>query len=383
MKMTKQLLNFCAAAMVLATGTASAQYVAPISTLAVPMRMGGNMIMDGDDYDHEGYSDWQTTMIGKEAGAGVTPHAGDGFDFNFRFKLCWDFTYLYLIADIIDDIEEDYVIGKSQPWTWDNVEVFIDLDTNSTTEAYSTTSTTQMRFCRGLLDANGEDSLVESNSRGAGGPGTDSVAATAQRKLFKFFEDAHATVENGTGWHFEVAIPWTAATDSASVDIHDRIALCGGTVIGFDIAAADADGDGTGDTGGRNVAGGAQAFWDLDDPQGTGNEDNAYQNRLVFGFIQLTGVPIGMSCDDTANSSVTSTSEEKFIKVFPNPASDRVTFSNLSGFQAATVTNLVGQTVRTVEITNDKIKVEINDLPAGIYFFKPDNAAYAVKFVKQ
>ena len=362
------LTTFFAALLLLNLNSVSAQYISPVYILPVPS-ITAPIVIDGDA--DASYTDWQVAKIAKEAGAGVTPHDGDATDFNVRFKLTWDWTYLYLIADIVDDIEEDYVIGKTQPWTWDNVEIFIDLDTNSTTQAYSTTSTTQIRFCRGLLDANGDDSLVESNSRGAGGSDADSK--TAQIKQFKFYEDAHATIDNGTGWHFEVAIPWSAATDSASVDIHDLTVVDGGTVVGFDLSVADADGDGTGDTGGRNVAGGAQAFWDLDDPEGTGNEDNAYQNRLVFGFIQLLSVWWNINYTGIASN----------VCISPNPAHNQLTLSGLYGNRSAIITDLLGQTVRSMEITNDKTTIDISDLAAGIYFFRPDNAVYAIKFIKQ
>ena len=142
-----------------------AQYVDPINTLSV-LSTCADIAIDGEA--DASYSDWQSTMIAKEAGTGVTPHAGDDTDFNFRFKLTWDLNYLYFLADVIDDVEENYALGKAYPWSWDNVEVFIDLDTNSTTQDYSTTSTTHMRFCRGLLDSKGNDSIVESNSRRSG-----------------------------------------------------------------------------------------------------------------------------------------------------------------------------------------------------------------------
>ena len=355
--------------------TASAQYVTPIKTLAVPM-ITAPIVIDGDA--DASYSDWQTTMICMEEGKGVTPHSGDTSDFNFRFRLTWDFNYLYLVADIIDDVYNYYVIGKDKPHTYDNVELYIDLDTNSTTQVYSSTSTTEMRFSLGLLDSNGKDSLIESNRRGAGGPGTDSSSAfaIAQRKQYKFYADYEKTIEGKTGWHFEVAIPWSAATDSASVDIHDLTQENGGTVVGFDVSGEDSD-DSYGE-GGLNVAGGAQSFWDLDDPLGTGSEANAPQNRLVFGFIQLTGTPC--SCDGIGINYTHKASE---INVIPNPATSQITFLNLQNMHSAEILNLLGQPIRSIEIYEEKITIDISDLPSGIYFFKPDNAESAVMFIKQ
>ena len=188
--------------------------------------------------------------------------------------------------------------------------------------------------------------------------------------------DRHATIDNKTGYHIEVAIPWSAATDSASVDIHNLIVNGGGTVIGFDVAASDGDSDDLDNIGGVGLVGGAQAFWDLDDPIGTGNEDNAFQNRRVFGFISLVSPVEGCFV------SIEKISKE-FISVAPNPASGNIIISHLEGFHHGVITNLLGQAVRSIDITGDKANIDIADLPAGIYFFRPDNAKYAVKIVKQ
>ena len=217
-----------------------------------------------------------------------------------------------------------------------------------------------MRFCQGLKGRNSNNSLVESNSRGAVGPGSDAAATAAQRNQFKFSENADSTIDDKPGWHFKVAIPWAAATDSASVDIHDLTEGCGGTVLGFDIGAADSDGDpnATGD-GFADTTGGARAFWDPDNPQETGNEDNAYKNRLLFGFIRLLG----------HEGNINYTGKSSGIIAQPNPATNQVNFSNLTGFHSAVITNLIGRTVWAIDIYGDKKSIDISDLPAGIYFF--------------
>lgn len=235
-----------------------AQYVEPINTLTVPYLK--NPIIDGDADD--GYSNWVPMKIVIEAFMGIPPKDGDAIDFNAQFKIAWDTSYLYLLVDITDDIEESMPVGGANQWTWDNFEVFIDLDTNSTTNTYSSSSTAQLRFCRG-----------EGAIAGGGGFGR----AMADDYIFEQIIEAD-------GWIVELAIPWTAASATGEYpDMHEQAK----DIIGFDISVADADGDGTGTEGGRNLAGGAMMFWDLDAPLGTGNEDNAYQNRRVFGHIKL------------------------------------------------------------------------------------------------
>jgi hypothetical protein len=263
------------------------QYVTPVSLLEVPsVSSPGAITIDGNGNEPE-YGPFITdALICKRAGANLaTREVGDAYDFNAKFKVCWDLSYLYFYAEVIDDNLDLYENGFNQSWTWDNIEVFIDLDTNSRTSTYGTNSTTQMRFCPGLIADNGVDSVVESNSR------------------FKIDEFLSAWYETATGYKLEVAIPWIAATASEDgVDICSKIAA--NNVLGFDVSFTDSDGDHSDPNGGsRNFEGGAQMFWDLDDP--IGNEDNAYQNRRTFGWMVLDqsicGSPPPSPCDNVTS----------------------------------------------------------------------------------
>ena len=359
--MKKQLLGLCAlASMLFIAKTSTAQYALPVRTLDIPYTATAPTL-DGED-DATIYSDWQTTTITKKAGAGI-PEAdyttGMDGDFTVQFKVAWDLDYLFLLVDVQDQIAEYYSIGKNESWTWDNIEGFIDLDTNSTTGTYSSTSTTQMRFCPGLVDAAGDDSLFESNARGVG------ALAIAKRAALNFFEDATVAIDGTTpGYHFELQIPWASATDSATVDIQPMTVQGGGTVVGFDIGAADSDGDGSGSVGNRNTTGGKQAFWDLDNPAGTGNEDNAYSNRRNLGQVTLTGtyVPrvVGVVNPIISNS----------LSVFPNPTYGIVNISNINT-STVEVMNVAGQSIK-VPVVNGQI--DITNLSSGTYFIKAENS---------
>lgn len=340
--MKKQLLNlFLVAGFVSVAGIAKAQYSEPIEVLTVPATTGA-IVMDG--VAEASYSAAITSFkIAKRAGAATADYEDpDGTDTGAEFKVCWDRGYLYVYLEVKDDVLEPYLNGAANSWTWDNAEVFIDLDTNSTTATFSATSTTQIRFTPGLKTAAGADSVVESNSADATKIGD-----------FLSWVDPQAA----GGWALEVAIPWTAATNEATVDINAKIAA--NTVLGFDIAVADGDGDGTGAEGGRNVEGGSQMFWDLDNP--IANEDNAYQDRRVFGHIILAGTPVEALKSFVYND----------IEVYPNPANETIVISNYSG--SAAIYSLTGSKV--MEIDNVSGVINIGSLYSGVYILATEKGA--------
>ncbi len=67
------------------------------------------------------------------------------------------------------------------------------------------------------------------------------------------------------------------------------------------------------------------------------------------------------------------------IRVYPVPANSEITISGLSG--TAKIINLLGSTVKTVEITSDKMQVDISDLNEGIYLIS--SGEVILKFVKK
>jgi len=97
-------------------------------------------------------------------------------------------------------------------------------------------------------------------------------------------------------------------------------------------------------------------------------------------------------CYDTTTSAIIlvqalSTAIDNHItsalfRVYPNPASTEVTIEAHEKITNITITNLLGQTVYKNEYSDDKVSINISELPASLYFIKV-NGTTIRKFVKQ
>jgi hypothetical protein len=310
--MKKQLLNLSMVALFLAvTATVFAVHMEPIRTMEIPVA-AAPFTIDGEDDD--GYSEVQSTAW--FAGDGST---GADADFTGEFKVAYDMTYLYIWFELLDDYDNSAEFTTTgNVWTYDNVEVFIDLDTNGSgaTPAYDT-NCIQLRFSRGLEDS------VQTPGR-----------ATQEEYQYHFENTA-------SGWIHEVAIPWTAVMGDAQVP--EDFASYVGLVHGFDVSCADSDTDGPDNRD-------CQTAWDMDGADGT--EDNAWNNRTVFGVVTLEA-----GINSVENTSVTS------INAYPNPATNEITF-DVEGLTNVDIYSITGVQVMSVETTGT---VDISALNSGLY----------------
>jgi hypothetical protein len=268
------------------------------------------------------YGDVQSTNVFNPTG-----HDGDA-DFTSSFQVCWDPTYLYVFVEVSDDVEHDYNWGVGNSWEFDNIEFFFQLDTNTVTTSYNST-TIQLRVCRAL------DS-VESPGRAA-------------RTDYGYYMEAAAA----GGWITEVAIPWTCAlaTGALPEDFEDYF----DAVIGWDFSGADSDNsDGNADVGNRDV----QAAWDDDDPSDAADrtEDLAWNNTSVFGYITL------------AEYNAVDVATQSSLNAYPNPATDQITF-DVEGPVAIEIYSITGGLVMVA----NEATVDISSLSSGVYVAKLNN----------
>jgi hypothetical protein len=330
--MKKQLLKLCTVTAVLFISVVvAAQYVLPIRTIDIPATTGA-MVMDGEADDS--YGEVQTTSIMAINEAWDADNCGEDVlgDANYKleFQVCWDKTYLYVICMIDDDVKHDWDGEHDNTWQYDNVELFIDLDTASQS-TYTDGSTQQMRINRGW-DYPTDPGDVDSN-------------------LWLGIQ-----VEAAAGVVFEYAMPWDAVGGGDPVDITTHTGE--GEVIGFDLSGADSDGTDPAeperDTNGR------QAAWDWDG--GERAEDGAYNNRQLFGFATLTGTPIS----SVFNPSVSS------LNVWPNPATSTIYISDVTG--TVTIYSVTGSKVMEInDVNGGTTPIDVSELNNGVYFIATNN----------
>jgi len=322
--MKKQLLNVCVAfaATMLFAGSVLAQHEAPNQTMDVPaVKAGDAIVIDGTD-DEDSWSADQA-VLGKFNASGVTSDA----DFSAKMQLCWDANNLYMFVTITDDIETAYA-GTGDNYTFDAVEFFQDLDTLSPTPATGAYSgdETQGRFNRSW------DAYTGNAARNAA--------------VYEF-----AYISGGTGWTVEGKLPWVAFMPEGSVpeDFNAWV----DKALGWDIQVADNDG------AGRD----GQFAWDPDNvvpgtEAGT-TEDNGWKDTRVFGIIHLLAAPDAVK-----------PVENSVFGVYPNPATSEVNFTNLNGVTSIELVNLIGQIVKTVDVSAADLSLNVSDVASGNYIVK-------------
>jgi hypothetical protein len=322
--MKKQLLCLVAA---VAFTASFAAYVAPVRTMIIPLAHQP-FVIDGIDDDAQ-YSAEQSTDAFNATGS-----TGADADYTFTFKVAYDANYLYVYAKILDDYDNSWEWGGSNQWEFDNIEIFVNLDTNGTVAAYDS-NTYQLRWNRGL------DSVGNDFGRAGG----------VNRWDHKYYWENTAD-----GWAFESALAWKFVLGLGQ-KTEDILQYCDGIVVsGFDFSGADSDTDGAG-------ARDCQTAWDNDEPQEPADrtEDNAWNNRGVFGAITFEKYTATNNFVDV-NSSV---------NVYPNPTTDELTIEGVNG--NVQVMNVVGQEVLNTNTIDGKINV--SQLKAGVYVVVTENGS--------
>ncbi|MBN1951364.1 MAG: hypothetical protein JW801_09170 [Bacteroidales bacterium] len=293
----------------------------PVRTMEIPQSCT-EIIIDG--LADQGYSEYQSTNIFNPTGW------EDESDFTAGFRTCWDSDYLYLYVEIIDDINHAYEPGFNNPWEFDNVEIFLQLDTNTVISSYSST-TVQLRICRGL----------------------DSMETTghAQKKDFLYFMNA----ESEDGWITEVAIPWTSVLAEGSLP--KAMNNYYHTVIGFELHGADSDNiDGDPSVGNRDV----QSAWDDDDPYEPDDHgiDPIWNNITIFGYVTL----LAKNCSQLALTPL----QENKLKIVPNPAQQQIQLLYPESAISLSITGIQGYKVLEESNFEDGA-LDISYLPTGMY----------------
>ncbi len=254
-------LSLLVISVLVSANSAISQPFPPVKVENCPARSGAINI-DGID-DETFWSEVQEFTIFSLSNEGDW---GGPSDLSVEMKFAWDDTYFYIFVDIMDDIEHNWNGTEGNNYEFDNIDIFIQLDTATIPTSYNE-STSELRINRGL-----EDAWIST----AGNIRNNAVIVWHQENTLD-------------GWVVEAAIPWLSCMPSGSLpeDVMDHI----DGLIGFDMMIVDSDGDDPVDGDRGN---GTQMMWDEDGDEGDtadGTEDLAWNNTSVFGYLELVGTP--------------------------------------------------------------------------------------------
>jgi hypothetical protein len=336
--MKKQLLQliFTALAVILFSNTINAAPWPPVRSMVLSSAWQ-DMVMDGVDSEGS-YGETQGTYI-------YDPSDWDGTDEDFSavFRMTWDYSFLYVYAEITDDIEESYKEGIGNSWRFDNCQVFLQLDTNTVVWGYSAVT-----------------AIVQLNR------GYTAIQWTGHTDRFDFIYSAHSNPNSG--WTFEMGIPWTAAMpiDSSPEDVYNY--LEDGKTIGFDIRFIDQD---AWNPDSDDISG---SEWDEDDPEEPHDIEmpSIYDHPKYFGYITLD-----------AGNLLSGNYEDYHDKIIagPNPAGNMIQFLNLEQSAEITIYNSTGVELRKI-IYSPFEEIDISSLQSGLYI-AVIGGQESVKFIKE
>jgi hypothetical protein len=100
------------------------------------------------------------------------------------------------------------------------------------------------------------------------------------------------------------------------------------------------------------------------------NKNNSWYDNLYFYKAATLGV---------------SDNELLDVSMYPNPASDRLNISASNTIKNASIFNILGKKVMSLEINKNSESIDVSSLASGIYLIKYqlDNATGTAKFIKQ
>ncbi len=217
-------------------------------------------------------------------------------DLSGTAKMLWDDMYVYLLAEVTDDIKKN---DSPNTYEDDNVEFYFDINNAKTT----TYDANDVQYSFAWNDGTTVGVLPSGRST------TDIIYSIA---------------DTDTGYIVEARIPWTTLQGTPADDME----------IGFDFMINDDD-----DGGGRD----GKLSWNA-------AEDQAWQDASYFGTVILEGNEVIASINELENMSS--------VSIYPNPAG-KVLFvegnDNEIEYQISDITGklqLTGKTQNSVPIEN-------------------------------
>lgn len=247
-------------------------------------------------------------------------------DFEGRFKLTWDEDYLYILAEIVDDMLSDDHPNPLQNW-WDDdcLEIFIDEDrSKGDHERNYNAFAYHVSLFYDVIDLH-----------------TNGSPINLKDNLVVIMD----TLENNT-YIWEVALKNYSALFNPANPEASRVKLHHNKLMGFTLAYCDND-----QTTGRENFIGSMVM-----AQAVANDN--YKTANYFGSLLLVDPAQG-------NVSVDRPIENPW-KIFPNPASSYLIIENAENTLVEIFT-LGGKLVSSSRSNSNHNRIDISDLPDGTY----------------
>lgn len=252
-------------------------------------------------------------------------------DFEGKFKVAWDSQYLYLLVEVVDDMLSDDHANPLQNW-WDDdcVEVFIDENrSKGNHERNNNAFAYHVSLKYDVIDLNSSGNPVNYKN--------------------------NINVKMDTiGTHtylWEMAIKNYSATFNISDPEASRVILTPNKIMGFTVAYCDNDQT----TARENFIGSMYMT------QATANDN--YITADYFGSLKLKA-----STTSNINPEIEYTNH--LVKVFPNPAQNRIKIERMNNDQTVMTVemrSLTGALVKSFLLNEKEKSVETGDLMPGVY----------------
>ena len=269
-------------------------------------------------------------------------------DFQGRFKVSWDENYLYVLVEVVDDSLSDDHSNPLQSW-WDDdcLELFI--DENRSMGDHERNCNAFAYHVSLFYDA------IDLNSTGQGINYKNNIEVDMD------------TIGTNT-YLWELAIKNYSASFSIYNPEASRVYLSPNKLMGFAIAYCDND-----ETTARENFIGSMVM-----PAAHNND--MYKNADYFGPMLLLDTV-------SVNTKIEDYYEQHFVKLYPNPATERITIElpgNNASAKSASIINIAGQLVYHEIFMENKQIINIEELNSGIYMIRINdgNTTFTKRLIK-
>ena len=266
-------------------------------------------------------------------------------DFSGKFKTAWDKNYLYVLVQVEDDsLSDDHKDPLDNYWNDDAVELFIDEDRSGGNHQYNNSAFAY--HCSIFYD------VID-------GAGKNGATINCKNNINMRMDTIGPHL-----YLWEFAIKMFNKNFDYSNPEASRVYLIPNKLMGFSIAYC--DNDGASDKLRENFIGSVV--------MPAGHENESYINADYFGTMLL--VDPGNEWLSTSELS----SQDKQFSVYPNPASDKISFNvseSLNLEAKVEIINSVGSIIRVVKMISQKQTIDLSGLTNGLYLVRVTNGSYS------